>query len=73
MHTHEWPPPFSVSICTLNKTCVQAMSERDTIGGLLRAAKCCIGEELGLIGETLFCIFDTPGSDALIAQNSLVS
>ncbi|VDP87172.1 unnamed protein product [Echinostoma caproni] len=51
-----------------SKLCVQAMAERDTIGGLLRVVSCCIGEELGLVGETLFCIFDSPDSDPLIAQ-----
>lgn len=54
----------------LPQLCVQAMADRDTIGGLLRVVSCCIGEELGLVGETLFCIFDTPDSDPLIAQVS---
>ena len=52
--------------------CVQAMAERDMIAGLIRVVNHCIGEELGLVGETLFCIFDTPYSDPLIAQVSCV-
>ncbi|CAL8068163.1 unnamed protein product [Calicophoron daubneyi] len=51
-----------------SKICVQAMADRDTIGGLMRVVNCCIGEELGLVGETLFSIFDCPDCDPLIAQ-----
>ncbi|XP_018647306.1 endosomal trafficking protein, putative [Schistosoma mansoni] len=51
-----------------SKLCVQSMSESDTISGLIRIVNRCIGEELGLIGETLFCLFDTQYSDPLIEQ-----
>ncbi|VDQ01474.1 unnamed protein product [Trichobilharzia regenti] len=44
------------------------MAESDMIGGLIRVVNQCIGEELGLIGETLFCLFDTQYSDPLIEQ-----
>ncbi|KAA3681187.1 DnaJ subfamily C member 13, partial [Paragonimus westermani] len=53
---------------SMSKLCVQAMADRDTIGGLLRVVNCCIGEELGLVGETLFGIFDSPDCDPLVAQ-----
>ncbi|VDP44031.1 unnamed protein product [Schistosoma margrebowiei] len=51
-----------------SKLCVQSMSESNTISGLIRIVNRCIGEELGLIGETLFCLFDTQYSDPLIEQ-----
>ncbi|OON15900.1 hypothetical protein X801_08292, partial [Opisthorchis viverrini] len=51
-----------------SKLCIQAMADRDTIGGIMRVINCCIGEELGLVGETLFGIFDSPDCDPLIAQ-----
>nr|CAH8867302.1 unnamed protein product [Trichobilharzia regenti] len=51
-----------------SKLCVQSMAESDMIGGLIRVVNQCIGEELGLIGETLFCLFDTQYSDPLIEQ-----
>ncbi|KAH8857142.1 DnaJ likeubfamily C member 13 [Schistosoma japonicum] len=51
-----------------SKLCVQSMSESDMIGGLIRIVNQCIGEELGLIGETLFCLFNTQYSDPLIEQ-----
>ncbi|KAL3317069.1 DnaJ subfamily C member 13 [Cichlidogyrus casuarinus] len=53
---------------TTNKLCVASMADRDTIGSLISVMQCCQGQELGLIGEILFNVFDTPNCEALIAQ-----
>ncbi|VDM00385.1 unnamed protein product [Schistocephalus solidus] len=53
---------------SVSKLCVLAMIERETIAGFLNVTHCCVGEELGTLGETMFNIFNTPGCDSLVAQ-----
>nr|VZI16997.1 unnamed protein product [Spirometra erinaceieuropaei] len=53
---------------SVSKLCVLSMIERDTIAGFLQVTRCCVGEELGTLGETMFNIFNTPGCDPLVAQ-----
>ncbi|KAL7054934.1 hypothetical protein AAHC03_024428 [Spirometra sp. Aus1] len=57
---------------SVSKLCVLSMIERDTIAGFLQVTRCCVGEELGTLGETMFNIFNTPGCDSLVAQHDLI-